>query len=322
MYTTLAKILSLLAQGRMGLSELKQAYLPKDKRLRPLISKMLEIVTKKDSPALEKAGINMLGLVAVANQKNGQREFTSVDVANALVTGGRDSELPLWLRLDCEDAGVTLIKTLESLTDSAPALYQFKHLSFQEGLFARDLLSQVDKKQWKGWQSDETAAEFLNNAYMNNVCRIAAGELGKRLAKARTSWAFSTHRLSWIGKAALWNLTKGNEYLVSIDLTGNDVGPAGSTTTSSGTSVSAPEADVDSNGLAFLFSSCPALQAVSLGFNKLGAFSPKQLNHWVKALAGNSTITELDLQSNDLGAEVPGHSPPGPQPIGTRGGGS
>ena len=118
---------------------------------------------------MESAGINMLRLVAVENQKNGRREFTSLHVANSLVRGGRDLELPLWLRLDCEDAvskalpsnprnldwpvlsiptygwsgaddavcrdhtaqGVTLIKTLESLTDSAPALYQFKHLSFQ-----------------------------------------------------------------------------------------------------------------------------------------------------------------------------------------------
>ena len=95
------------------------------------------------SPELEAAGMNQLRLIAVQNQIEGRREFSSEHVSKALAKGGGDTEMSLWARLDCEEAGVTLIKTLEALTDSAPAMYQFKHLSFQEGLFARNLLAQV-----------------------------------------------------------------------------------------------------------------------------------------------------------------------------------
>ena len=48
-YKVVAKVFTLLAQGRMGLSELKQAYLPKDKKLRPLVSKMLDVAHKKSA---------------------------------------------------------------------------------------------------------------------------------------------------------------------------------------------------------------------------------------------------------------------------------
>ena len=151
----------------------------------------------------------------------------------------------------------------------------------------------MDKRQWKGWVTDASAAEFLNNAYMNNVCRIASGELGKRLASQRSSWSFAEHKLNWVGKAALWSLVKGNEHISSIDLSGNAVGPG-----------SGPgEADVDSNGLASLFASCRQLQQVNLAFNQLGAFGARQLSQWVKHLGGTAALTELDLQSNQLGAD-------------------
>jgi len=293
-YKVVAKVFSLLTQGRQGLSELKQAYLPKDKRLRPVISKMIDsVVDSKPSKAREAAGLNMLRLVAVDNQAAGRREFTSLDVARSLVAGGRDMELPLWMRLDTEEVGVTLIKTLEGQSDSAPALYQFKHLSFQEGLFARDLLSRVEKQTWKGWITDQTAAEFLNNAYMNNVCRIAAGELGKRLAKQRPEWSFEHHRLNWIGKVALWALLKSNVFLTSINLAHNNVGP--------GASVS--DGDADAGGLSTLFSSCSSLTTVSLAHNQLGGFSSKQLSRWLKELSTNHSLTSLELQNNSLGPD-------------------
>ena len=189
---------------------------------------------------------------------------------------------------------MTLIKTLESLTDSAPAMYQYKHLSFQEGLFARDLLNLVDQKKWRGWDDDKSAAEFLNNAYMNNVCRIAAGELGQRLAKLRPDWDFSTHTLTWVGKSALWQLVNENPRLISLTASGCKVGP----TTSAGS-----ESLTDHNGLARLFSSCPRLHRVNLASNALGKFDKKELGVWTKALAGNASLVELDLQSNELGAD-------------------
>ena len=96
----------------------------------------------------------------------------------------------LWSRLDLnDDYGVALAATLAKQTDKAPAQYQFKHLSFQEGLYAEHLLLLVTSltppngNGWPGWATDKTASEFLNNRYMNNTCRIAAGHLGALLAK-------------------------------------------------------------------------------------------------------------------------------------------
>ena len=83
---------------------------------------------------------------------------------------------------------VALTATLAKQTDRAPAQYQFKHLSFQEGLYAEHLLMLVTSlappqgQGWQGWASDQLAANFLNNRYMNNTCRIAAGFLGGLLA--------------------------------------------------------------------------------------------------------------------------------------------
>jgi Ran GTPase-activating protein (RanGAP) involved in mRNA processing and transport len=295
-YTRAHKVLDLLRKGQFGLSELKQKYVPQSlTRLKPFIDRLLDKGTRKgfDEKLLE-AGINMLRLVAVDNQQNGRREFSSVHVAETLARSGDDAALSLWLRLDCDEAGVTLIKTLESLTDSAPAMYQYKHLSFQEGLFARDLLNRVDSKRWQGWNDDETAAAFLNNAYMNNVCRIAAGELGKRLANARERWDFHEHRLSWVGKSALWQLVQENPVLLGLNLSGNGVGPGQEW---------GGESMTDGIGLARLLSTCPRLQSVDLGFNKLGAFDGKSRALWTKALAGNAALTALDLQSNDLGPD-------------------
>ena len=99
--------------------------------------------------------------------------------------------LTLWMHLNKEDAGLPLIKTLEAQTELAPAQYQFKHLSFQEGLFAQHLLIQADLG-WEGWETDAISCGFLNNPFMNNTCRIAAGFLGSRLAKRRPAWNFST----------------------------------------------------------------------------------------------------------------------------------
>ena len=102
----------------------------------------------------------MLRNVAVINQQNGRREFSSAQVSSALLL-----ELPIpegftmWLHLDKEEMGLPLTKTLEAQTELAPAQYQFKHLSFQEGLFAQHLLIQADLG-WEGWETDESAAEF------------------------------------------------------------------------------------------------------------------------------------------------------------------
>ena len=82
----------------------------------------------------------MLRNVAVQNQLQGRREFSSAHVAKALLLELPNAEaFTLWLHLNKEEGGLPLIKTLEVQTEAAPAQYQFKHLSFQEGLFAQHL---------------------------------------------------------------------------------------------------------------------------------------------------------------------------------------
>ena len=115
----------------------------------------------------------MVRRVAVTNQENGRREFTSRHVACAL--GANAEELGLWTRLDLDHQyGVALTATLAKQTDRAPAQYQFKHLSFQEGLYAEHLLVLVKSLQdttrgWANWGGDKAASEFLNNRYRKHL---------------------------------------------------------------------------------------------------------------------------------------------------------
>ena len=313
-YGCVAKILTLLAQGRQGLSELKEAYLPKDKRLRPLISKMLDNVTKdgvggggaraggaggahgKQQPSkLETAGLNMLRLVAVDNQKQRPARVHSTHVANALVTGGRrcgaTAVAAARLRGGWRDARSR--RSSRSPTRRPPCTSSSTSPS-RRGFSLATCSVRSTRSSGRGGKTDATAAEFLNNAYMNNVCRIAAGELGKRLAKLRPVWSFTgSARLGWVGKAALWSIVMGNELIESLDVSGSEVGPG----------QGGAEADVDSNGLSVLFASCTNLHTVKLAFNNLGAFSSKQLSKWCKGLKNNRSLTSLDLQSNKLGAD-------------------
>ena len=92
-------------------------------------------------------GFNMLQEVAVANQVGGRREFSSRDVVTSLAQ--HTDELIQWLSLESDkEKGVMMIKTLEEASRTAPAQYQFTHLSFQEGLYAIHLLNIVDKPDW------------------------------------------------------------------------------------------------------------------------------------------------------------------------------
>ena len=152
-----------------------------------------------------------------------------------------------------------LTKTLEAQTELAPAQYQFKHLSFQEGLFAQHLLIQAEAG-WEGWETDEMASEFLNNPFMNNTCRIAAGYLGSRLAKKRPLWDFSaaSTRLTEVGLQALWLICENNETLKTLNLSGNGVG----------------QRNEDSAGLARMLGTSTALSALDLSKNCLLYTSP------------------------------------------------
>ena len=92
----------------------------------------------------------------------------------------------------------------------------------QEGLYAEYLLMMITSLQapgpgWAGWHTDTAAAEFLNNRYMNNTCRIAAGHLGSLLARQRAHWDFRKAQLTPNGRSALWFITDDNDKIESTD---------------------------------------------------------------------------------------------------------
>ena len=230
-------------------------------------------------------GLMMLRHVAVSNQLSGRREFSAVHVAQALLLEQVNTEgITLWMHLNKEEAGLPLTKTLEAQTELAPAQYQFKHLSFQEGLFAQDLLIKAEAG-WETWETDALASEFLNNPFMNNTCRIAAGYLGTRLAKRRPHWDFSKQgtRLSEVGLQALWLICENNEKIQRLDLQNNNVGSKFE----------------DGIGLSRMLSTSTALTTLKLGTNVLG-----ELKGYLRAvgrgLSSNKTLTSLDMSSNQL----------------------
>ena len=230
-------------------------------------------------------GLAMLRHVAVSNQLAGRREFSAVHVATALLIDQVNTEgITLWMHLNKEELGLPLTKTLEAQTELAPAQYQFKHLSFQEGLFAQDLLLKAEEG-WETWEDDEKAAGFLNNPFMNNTCRIAAGYLGSRLAKRRPAWDFSkpNMRLTEVGLQALWLICEQNEKLKTLHLKHNAVGVRAE----------------DGIGLSRMVSTSSALTTLGLGSNSLGELKG-YLRLVGRGLSSNKTLTFLDVSNNRL----------------------
>ena len=248
-----------------------------------LVNANLKLLLGGTAPAF---GLTMLRNVAVTNQQSGRREFSSGHVSAALLLEFPTPEgFTLWVHLNKEEAGLPLIKTLEAQTEVAPAQYQFKHLSFQEGLFAQHLLIQAEAG-WDGWATDEAASAFINNPFMNNTCRIAAGHLGTLLSKRRPFWDFSKSKLDEVGLQALWLLMDRNERLTKLSLKGNRVGGTVS----------------DSHGVARMLTTSTALNDLNLASNVLGSLK-QYLRPLARGLSANKTLTNLDVSSNELWPE-------------------
>ena len=144
---------------------------------------------------------------------------------------------------------------------------------------------QAQAGAWDGWVSDVKAAQFVNDPFMNNTCRIAAGKLGELLAKQRPDWDFSTDseaRLTTGGKRALWMLI--SDQLRSLNLSSCNIGE--------------PYDDADV-GLAQLLTLGTSLRSLKLGDNLLGKLEWKR-QQITRALSSNETLTELDLSNNAL----------------------
>ena len=116
--------------------------------------------------------ISILQRVAYANMLAQQRrEFTSDDVKEAL-----GKNYSTWLSLAAEDESIPLIKTLEQATASSPAIYQFRHLSFQEALFVQHLVER-GAANWPGWKDDSAGVLALGDRSLKNALRIGAGAI-------------------------------------------------------------------------------------------------------------------------------------------------
>ena len=231
-------------------------------------------------------GVKMLRNVAVINQQNGRRSLRAG--LQALLPAAIPEGFTMWLHLDKEKSPPT--KTLEAQTDASPAKYQFKHLSFQEGLFVQHLLMQADEG-WEGWDTDERAAVFLNNPFMNNTCRIGSGNLGTLLAKRRPVWDFSSKKakLNDVGLFALWLLMENNRTLQKLVLKGTGVG----------------KQYEDSAGLAKMFYTSTALTSLDMSDNHIGHFkqTPVGFRQVARGLSANKALTEINLSNNHLWPE-------------------
>ena len=270
------------------------AVVPKSHTMHTVVTALVEYVLMppvQSETQLNDVCLKMLRHVAVNNQENGRREFTSKNVA--CVLGTAPDELGLWSRLDLNDEhGVALAATLAKQTDKAPAQYQFKHLSFQEGLYAEYLLITVTSLAppqgpgWAGWVSDTAGANFLNNRYMNNTCRIASGYLGGLLALQRHAWDFREAPLSENGRSALWFITDSNPEVECINVSQNDVGFD------------------DVAGIGRMLRTCPKLNTLNLASNELNKLVENHFTAWhrvCEAFSNNRTLTDLNLNNNRLG---------------------
>jgi hypothetical protein len=99
--------------------------------------------------------------VAVSNQLRKRRVFHSSEAQAWLASRG--GELGLWRRLEAEGAGVPLVKTLQA-GGQYSAEYQFKHLSFQEALFAGELIAGKVPEFWAAGVSVCAKDAFNANA--------------------------------------------------------------------------------------------------------------------------------------------------------------
>ena len=152
------------------------------------MSGALHTVTMNSATDLTEA-LGVMRRIASANmlaEGGVRREFTSNDLREAL----DDDGLVVWERLAAVDGSIPLVKTLEEKTVTTQAIYQFRHLSFQEALFAQQLVDGGGAATWAGWQDDAAAAESLKDPSLTNSLRIGKGALWSALAQRRSKWDF------------------------------------------------------------------------------------------------------------------------------------
>jgi len=243
--------------------------------------------------AKEENVLRMLRHIAAANQLAGSlREFTTVQAEDALQKLGEE-ELSLWRDKLRSESGVPLIKTLVDAGGGSDGVYQYRHLSFQEGLFVAGLLmGEIEPENV--WPSKERAVEFLkSNA---NVCRIGSGRLGDKLLPVLANEGVVDLKGKDVGVVsgqAIAELLTGSSAPITwrLDLSENMLGTEGAQL------------------IAAALGSNSSLEHLELAGNILGGHYTAQgfvpdlsgVTALAEALKQNGTLAVLDLRSNHLG---------------------
>jgi hypothetical protein len=142
-----------------------------------------------------------------------EREFSSQDMCTIFEQD--DSYLADWAALTQGEQGVPLVKTLSSGADD---VFQFMHLSFQEALFAIEMISNPDLVS-SFWKSDDSALQMLESPLYQNSLEIGGHCLGAAFAVHRPCWCFRGSDLSKDDYRSLKSLL----LLLSLNLTELDV---------------------------------------------------------------------------------------------------
>ena len=123
--------------------------------------------------------ISTLACISSANMLNQRRVFTTNDATVALA---RAKLAGNWDQLSAGYDDLPLIKTLEEgSAEVLNSVYQFRHLSFQEGLFALQVFESADVARTLV-RRNKSLAGVVNDVFFANCCQIGGHKLGQQLA--------------------------------------------------------------------------------------------------------------------------------------------
>jgi hypothetical protein len=150
-----------------------------------------------------------------------KREFETQNVYDALGERGTRQD---WDGLVRDQRGVPLVKTLSCGKDD---VFQFMHLSFQEALFASQLIENPDIVL-SFWGSDATALQRLESPLYRNTFVVGGCRLGEAFALHRPCWCFRGNDLSNNEFRALDSMCSLlNSSLTELDVSSCSIGVKG-----------------------------------------------------------------------------------------------
>jgi hypothetical protein len=109
---------------------------------------------------------SMVRAVGTGNHVVQRDSFDSTQVDTLLEA--MPDELKLWHMIIGNRRRVPLIRSLAAQTVKQPAQHRFEHQPFQHAIRAANILSNY--QTWDGWESDASAASFLNEPFNEVSC--------------------------------------------------------------------------------------------------------------------------------------------------------